>query len=651
MSQRRSVKGFARRAMTADTRERAKAVKVGAWVGGNLTADSFVNFAQKMGVGADNALSSASYGFNPITRIRTMLEWIHRGSWLGGVAIDLVADDMTRAGIEIESEMQPEDLEKLAQEAVRLRLWRSIASTIKWARLYGGSLGVMLIDGQRPETPLNLETVGKGQFKGLLVLDRWAVEPSMQDVITSLGPDMGLPKFYTIVGDSPAYPRTKIHHSRCLRFEGIELPYWQRVIEQMWGISVIERLYDRMVAFDSATTGAAQLVYKSFIRTYSIEGMREVIGSGGPALEGLVRYTEMMRRFQNMEGITLLDGKDKMETHAQAPFSGLSEVLLQFGQQLAGALQIPLVRLFGQSPAGLNSTGESDLRMYYDGINQQQEQQLRIPITLIYQAMARSLGIEWPEGSRIIFKSLWQLTDEQKADIANTTVDAVTKAEEAGLISQQTAMKELQTSSHVTGIFTNIQDSDIENAEESLPPAGEEAAQLGLSSSGAGPGENPQPGEQGLEDPTPEELEARVKKAQSKDSISAVSNMKQRYNIDVIIENPRGSVRRGKDWSAVMPYDYGYIRQTTAPDNDPLDCMVGPDYASRDVYVIDQVKLATRQPDEPKVMFAYKDYGSAIKDFLMGYSDGRGWERIGGIRSMSIDEFVNSYLPQWRTPS
>ena len=49
------------------------------------TLDSFINFQHKLGVGADNALSTASYGFNPITRNRNLLEWIHRGSWLGGV--------------------------------------------------------------------------------------------------------------------------------------------------------------------------------------------------------------------------------------------------------------------------------------------------------------------------------------------------------------------------------------------------------------------------------------------------------------------------------------------------------------------------------------------------------------------------------------
>ncbi|MDR0067321.1 DUF1073 domain-containing protein, partial [Acinetobacter sp. 11520] len=85
------------------------------------------------------------------------------------------------------------------------------------------------------------------------------------------------------------------------------------------------------------------------------------------------------RQWQSNEGLTLMDADDTYEAH-QYNFSGLDNILLQFGQQISGATGIPLVRLFGQSPAGLNATGESDLANYYDNINQQQEGRLRTPL-------------------------------------------------------------------------------------------------------------------------------------------------------------------------------------------------------------------------------------------------------------------------------
>src|ERR1700732_367897 len=73
------------------------------------TLDSLQNFTAALGYGTDTLLSQGTYGFNPITRVRTLLEWIHRGSWLGGVAIDLVADDMTRAGIELKGDIEAKE--------------------------------------------------------------------------------------------------------------------------------------------------------------------------------------------------------------------------------------------------------------------------------------------------------------------------------------------------------------------------------------------------------------------------------------------------------------------------------------------------------------------------------------------------------------
>ena len=459
----RSVERVAATAKTADEKARNKAKAV----------DSFVNFAQNLGIGADNALSSGTYGFNPITRNRSLLEWIHRGSWLGGVAVDIVANDMTRMGIDIKGNIEPEDIEKLDEKAVSLHIWNELNNAIKWSRLYGGCLAVMLVDGQNPETPLRLETIKKDQFRGLLVLDRWMVEPALNDLVTEYGPDLGNPKFYRVTAQAPAMAQKRIHYSRCIRLGGIKLPYWQALMENLWGLSVIERLYDRMIAFDSATTGAAQLVYKSYMRTYKIEGLRETVAAGGDALKGLTAYVDQMRRFQGIEGITLIDAEDDITSETHAAFGGLSDALQQFAQQLSGALQIPLVRLFGQSPVGF-STGETDLRNYYDTIRQDQEKDLRVGVTKIWRAMAASEGIDFPEGTTITFRSLWQLTDEAKSTIASTVGNVISAAEEGGLIGRGTALKELKQNSMVTGIFSNITAKDIKEAEAEGPPVPED---------------------------------------------------------------------------------------------------------------------------------------------------------------------------------
>ena len=460
----------------------------------SAVGDSFVNFAARLGWGANNMASQSGYAFSFITRNRTQLEAMYRGSWIIGQIVDVVAEDMTRAGVTIQSDLPPDQIELLTAAQRDLCIWQRLCSTVKWGRLFGGCVAVMLIDGQDVSTPLRLDTIQKGQFKGLLVLDRWLVQPSMNDLITEFGPDLGLPRYYEVVSDAQALSAMKIHHSRVLRMDGIELPYYQRVAENGWSESVVERLFDRLIAFDSTTQGAAQLVYRAHLRTYKVPGLRDLIATGGKAYEALIQQIELIRMYQSNEGMTLMDGEDSFEAHSYT-FAGLSDVLLQFGQQLSGATGIPLVRLFGQSPAGMNATGESDLRTYYDGINKAQENQMQRPLTVLFDVLCRSvLGIEAPKGFAFTFNSLWQMTDEQKANIAKTHTETVLAAHEASLVGAPTALKELRQLSHVTGVWSNITDEDIKEVEMN-PPLGEEVlgAQEKISQFAEGKQEAPEP--------------------------------------------------------------------------------------------------------------------------------------------------------------
>lgn len=435
----------------------------------NFTADSFQNFAARLGLGAGSQHDQSTYGFDFLSRDRLKLEAMYRSSWIVGQVVDVVAEDMTREGINIRGLDDPDDANKIQQKLDDLEIWNELTNVIKWGRLYGGAIAVMLIDGQDVSTPLDINTVGKDQFKGLMVLDRWLVLPTLQDLVTEYGPDFGKPKYYDVIADSLGLSNQKIHYSRVIRFDGVDLPYWQRVAENLWGQSVIERMIDRLTAFDSTTMGVAQLVYKAHLRTYKVKGLRAIIAAGGKTFEGLVRQIEQIRLWQSNEGLTLMDAEDEFATHSYS-FAGLDAVLLQFGQQLSGASQIPLVRLFGQSPSGMNATGESDLSNYYDNINQQQERRMRSGLNKLLQVVSLSvLGKALPDSFTFDFASLWQIDDVQKADIASKVTDAICKAEEQGLISTQSAMKELKQSSEITGIYSSITDDDIKSSDDKVP--------------------------------------------------------------------------------------------------------------------------------------------------------------------------------------
>lgn len=440
------------------------------------TIDGFDNFLTRIGLQNENSLSGGQYTFNLITRNRILLEAAYRGSWVVGAMIDCVSEDMTRAGINVmTNEDKNADLKDLYNKMSRLQISQSLCFGSKLGRLYGGAIGVIQIEGQRMDTPLNLDTVGKDQFKGIVNYDRWMINPVLTDVITS-DPDMGLPKYYQLV-TSPAQSEPSartatndiiVHHSRVIRNIGIELPFFQAITEMMWGESVLERVWDRLIAFDNATMSAGSLIDRANLRTIGVENLREILAAGGQAQDGLMAQFNMMRIMQVNEGLTLMDKNDTFAATAYT-FAGLSDMMLQFGQQLAGASGIPLVRLFGQSPAGLSATGESDIRMYYDNIRAQQEARLRGPWDKILKIMWRSVfGQAPPSDLEFDFVPLWQTSQMDKANIAKINTTTIMGAYGDGLISQKTAMSELKEMSGDTGLFSNITDEEMNQADDKL---------------------------------------------------------------------------------------------------------------------------------------------------------------------------------------
>ena len=111
--------------------------------------------------------------------------------------------------------------------------------------------------------------------------------------------------------------------------------------------------------------------------------------------------------------------------------------------------------------------------------------------------------------------------------------------------------------------------------------------------------------------------------------------------LDFTIEQPKGSIRRGKDadgkeWESKMHNTYGYIRGTEGVDGDHIDIYLSDNPAEGNVFVIDQVN-SDGSFDEHKVMYGFPDRESAKQAYLSNYEDG--WQGLGNITEVSKEGF------------
>ena len=145
-------------------------------------------------------------------------------------------------------------------------------------------------------------------------------------------------------------------------------------------------------------------------------------------------------------------------------FTGLQEVYESMCLNLCGASHYPVTKLFGRSPAGMNATGESDLKNYYDYVGSQREAKVRPVLQKLLPVLALSAWGEAPDDLEVTFPPLWTPTATETAEIALKKAQAIRDTFQAGLFQADTAMKELKKLEEETGMFGSISDEEVNTA-------------------------------------------------------------------------------------------------------------------------------------------------------------------------------------------
>ncbi len=137
-------------------------------------------------------------------------------------------------------------------------------------------------------------------------------------------------------------------------------------------------------------------------------------------------------------GLQLLSAGDTYENHPYS-FGGISEIYEAFMMDMAGAAGIPATRLFGRSPQGMNATGESDMKNYYEMIGQLQERHLRPALERLLPVMGLSAWGCVPERLEISFPSLMTKAPLEEAEIRSRNTDTAIRGLQAGLLTPEEA--------------------------------------------------------------------------------------------------------------------------------------------------------------------------------------------------------------------
>lgn len=378
----------------------------------------------------------------PFSASRDKFDEMYHGDDTSATIADLPAKEMVRKWITLQVDDSAENdslragdvndkmltAKQVMQKLDDLKAKSKIARALIWARVHGGSLVFMGVDdGVEDLTePLNPDNMKSVEF--LLVFDRWEVQiQSTNDDIRS--ENFGKPETYLMQTQTETGIGTtesvEIHASRFLRFDGVPTARFRMARNGGWSDSVYVRMEETLQDWGISWTAITHLLQDFSQAVLKMKGLHEAICQQESNL--VIDRMTTMDLCRSVARAIPIDADDEDFIRVTTPMGGLPETIDRLMLRVASAARMPATLLFGQSPAGLNATGDSDIRFFYDQIAAMQEEGLRPEldrlIELIFASKEGPTGGTEPENWSYVFNALWQMTDKEEAEVKKTTAE------------------------------------------------------------------------------------------------------------------------------------------------------------------------------------------------------------------------------------
>jgi phage-related protein (TIGR01555 family) len=386
---------------------------------GAFLADSWMNLLTGLGTSTDK-ISGIIYG-RKCKITDQELENRFNGDSDSYKIVTKIVKDAFRQGINItdpavtDDEINDSRIVLIENEFQKHDLLNKIIEAIIWSRLFGGSgLIVRVDDGKEEFEPLDMNTIN--YLKYVKIEDRRRLVPYSyyENPEESNYGEIESYQYNPImsgIGGSPFV----IHESRMLIFHGALTTEDGKRENNGWSYSVLERVDDVLKRSQSNWSSVANMMTDASQGVVKITNFWEIIAGG---LKDQIKNRLIAMDIARSSGRVIPIDKEEEFSYQERSFSGIPEILEKSMMSLSSVSGIPVTVYYGRSPAGENSTGELDIRNWYDEISSEQKIYTK-NIDKIIRIVAASIGFADFEQWSFEWPSLWQMSPTEESDHKN----------------------------------------------------------------------------------------------------------------------------------------------------------------------------------------------------------------------------------------
>lgn len=387
--------------------------------------DGYINLLNKYGTSQDNSEAYRYVGENQTPDEILVTHYEQNG--LFGKIIDIPAQEAVKKGFKLNiADTQVEDY--IQKKVRRMKFLSTVEECLKWSRLFGGALAVMIIDDGINDLaqPINWKKAKK--IDEIVVYDRSCVMPDYHSMYRNYGAygnaqrsKFRMPEYYNVFS---IYGSFRVHESRCLVFQNSKMPEKSSTTDyRFWGVPEYNRIKRAMRETITAHGDAVKLLERSVQAVYKTKNLAQLL-STDEGENDVLRRLQVIDMARGILNSIAIDADGEEYDFKSITLTGVKEVIDSACNMLSALTEIPQTKLFGRSPAGMNATGESDLENYYSFVDKIRESQMRDNLCTLVDAIIQ-IGINRGELTErpdyeLEFEPLWNEKESERATIDQT---------------------------------------------------------------------------------------------------------------------------------------------------------------------------------------------------------------------------------------
>lgn len=270
--------------------------------------------------------------------------------------------------------------------------------------------------------------IPKGSLKGFQVIEPVWTYPGVYNAQNPLSPDFYKPTQWFVMGKT-------VHASRMIDFVSRQVPDMLKASYNFRGLSLIQIAEPYVNNWLRTRDSVSDMIHSFSIPVIGTD-MSQVLQGGGA--ENLLMRLMMFNQCRDNRGAFAIDNDStKPETveFVNAPLSGLDTLQAQAQEQMASVSSIPLVKLLGITPNGLNASSDGEIRVFYDYIHSLQQSIFKTPLKRVLDVIQLSEFGDIDPDIYFEFEPLYEMSAKEKAEIRKIDADTDAVYVTAGVLS------------------------------------------------------------------------------------------------------------------------------------------------------------------------------------------------------------------------